>query len=160
MTLGGVIVIASKIDSSTLPQDNRAMGILFTCDRCGTQFTSGAIQIENSSAYLANNRVNCPKPSCEGWGHHAAGEYTFVGGVLKAFTAAGMTREKVVAARQVAEEASSGTITTDEAVARLEAISAELLSAMRAGTGKRFNWELLLALLTLILGPISIASQV
>ena len=129
------------------------MGINFVCEKCGTRWAQPS-PLGNFRGHavveVTDNIAICPVEGCCGWGHSINGYYDFVGGVLNTFTAPGMTREKVEAVRGIAKEASSGQITTEDALQRLEAISEALAKAVAQPQGRKVNWEFLLALFALI----------
>lgn len=100
---------------------------------------------------MSGNRVGCPVQGCSGWGHHEVGTYDFVDGVVKAFTAPGMTREKVDAARKVAEEAASGSVSSEEAIHRLREINPTLANVVsQPSPSPKINWDRLIAILALL----------
>lgn len=123
------------------------MDLEFTCDKCRSRFTVPNLIGGTASVYMEGNRVSCPVPGCSGWGHHKPGTYEFVNGVVAAFKAPGMTLEKVAVARGVASKASSGDITTEEAIQRLEAISVDLSSAIVIYQNRNIDWGLILGIL-------------
>jgi hypothetical protein len=125
------------------------MSVEFTCDRCGAIFTSNFIG-GTTSVYMADNPVKCPVPRCSGWGHHKTGTYDFVNGIVKVFTAPGITRQNLDDASSIVKEASTGSITNQDAIQRLEAISATLAKAIAQSGQPKINWEFILALLVCI----------
>lgn len=125
-------------------------GLEFTCDTCGTRFEAPNLIGGTGSAFMSGNRVRCPVTGCGGWGHHKPGHYEFVNGVMQAFRAPGMTRAKVEGAKDIAAEASKGSISSDEAIAQLRDISATLAAAVEKSGEPRINWELFLTLLMCI----------
>lgn len=125
------------------------MSIPAVCRKCGLQFISGLFGgMGFATVSISGSTTDCP--NCGGTADFVSGEYQFVAGVIAAFTAPGMTREKFEAARGLIAEASSGAIATAEAIDQLSAISAELAKAIQSQTTKKVNWEFLVALLALI----------
>jgi hypothetical protein len=100
------------------------------------------------------NIVNSQDITIEGWGEECllcggvadlqSGTYDFVGEVMTAFRASGMTRDKVEAAKKVVTEASTGAIASDEAIKRLGEISSQLARLIENSGHRRINWELIL----------------
>jgi rubredoxin len=130
------------------------MSIPARCTSCNYQFTPNKmIEVQGNVTGLQiglGNRMPCPM--CGAPAHLVAGTYDFVNGVIAAFTAPGMSREKVEAAKNIAKEASEGAITTEDALHRLEAVSATLAMAVAQHQGQscKVNWEFLLTLFALI----------
>lgn len=132
------------------------------CDKCGHQFLSHGITIRNGiNNYFHNVRERCERPECNGTANSQSGTYdhdadgnitSFVGGVARAFQAPEMTRKKVGAAREIVQDASNGTIGSDEALKQLAEISATLALLLRQSGQRKINWELLLAIIVFIVG--------
>lgn len=125
------------------------MSLLVNCARCGIQVQSGLITISgNARIKLTNSSTDCPK--CGRNADYLDGTYDFVGGVLKAFTAPGITLAAIGTAKQIADEASNGRIDTEAAIGKLAAISADLAEAVRKSSKGQVSWELVVAVLALI----------
>ena len=119
------------------------------CSQCGLKFATPGIEINDSTDItFVGGKTRCPK--CGAPADIVDGTYDFVGNVISAFRAPGMTRQKVAAARDIAQEASRGEITVNDAIIRLEAISSQLAAAAHASSGSRIDWGLLLALLVFL----------
>lgn len=105
--------------------------------------------VSDSTLSLTNVTTICPE--CDGEAVIQDGTYEFIGNVLAAFTAPGMTREKVEAARKVAEEAASGMVSSEEAIHLLRDISATLARAVsQPPPSVKINWELVIAIFALL----------
>jgi len=84
-------------------------------------------------------------------GHHEAGHYTFVDGVIAAFTAEGMTRRKVEAFRDVAERAKRQEISGQQAVVEAGSIDPVLAKVAEVAQKMGINWDRLIAIIGLLL---------
>lgn len=128
------------------------MAIPSKCRKCGYEFHSNLIQfgpgVVHANVTIGANIENCP--NCGGIADVQSGSYQFVGGVLKVFAAPSMSRKKVASVRDIASKASSGDLSTSEAIEQLTAVSAELANVIRSTESKKVNWELLLAILVFI----------
>lgn len=124
------------------------MSVTYICDRCGVAFQSNHIHIGGTgTAYMAGNTVDCPKPWCSGTGHHAPGTYEFVDGVIAAFTAPGMTREKVEAVREVAAKAAQNELSPAEAAQEADTIKAGLGDLFLAAHQRGITFDRVLAVI-------------
>ena len=126
------------------------MDLVFTCDECGNTFAVPNIVGGTGRVYMEDNRARCPAPHCGGWGQHKPGFYDFVDGVLKAFAAPGMTREKIEAAKKVIADASTGALASDEAIKQLSDISVQLGQLIEKSGQRKISWELILTIVPAI----------
>ena len=91
------------------------MSIPVHCKRCGYRGAARSLRIENSTdVTFHGGSENCLQ--CGGRAELHVGTYDFVGDVVSAFIAPGMTREKVEAAKKIAEDAAKGDVSSDEAI--------------------------------------------
>ena len=142
---------AYLVDSTHYPNNCKKMSVPTKCSKCGFEYVSRQFNFGNSiNVTLSGNSETCPQPGCGGRAYLQDGNFDFVNGVIAAFRAPGMTREKVEAAKNIVQSASNGTISSEEALERLEAISNSLAIAAKQCGGRKINWEFLLTLLALI----------
>jgi hypothetical protein len=118
-----------------------------TCPNC-LNTIPGLGSLFNGNFQFTNVSIGCPY--CGYSAPVKDGNYLIFDGVIKAFTAPGMTREKLRAAKSITDDASSGVITTQEAIQRLEIVSATLAKAVPQTKNKTIDWGLLLAILTFL----------
>lgn len=124
------------------------------CRNCGARFAATAFQVENSTDVTFSGCATiCPY--CGGTADIVDGTYDFVGEIIAAFRAPGVTRQNVEAFRDVVEAVNAGRATPEQAVAQV----AELGSAF-AGVWKWVNANsgglgVLLAIMSLYLAYIS-----
>lgn len=128
------------------------MAIPSTCRKCGETFASRLFRVEGGSSRISIGRgvEPCRRPGCDGMADVQSGTYDFINGAVAAFTAPGMTREKVRAVRAVVERASNGDISNEKAIEQLEKISAQLANVIQLHEKKSINWELLLAIIVFV----------
>lgn len=126
------------------------MSVPAKCTACGHRFTS--------KAFMAFSGVNisysgctetCPK--CGGRAELQSGTYDFVGSTIAAFTAPGVTRAKVEAARDLAAKVAQEEITAKDAAEEAEKITAGLGNVFMAAHDRGITFDRILALILAVL---------
>lgn len=101
------------------------MSLPMKCPECGLQFPSRNIVIRDSSEInIGENLEPCPR--CGTTAKSMPGTYDFVGTVVSAFRAPGITREKVERFRYIAEQVETGKLSTQEASNEIQQLGAAL----------------------------------
>lgn len=122
------------------------------CRRCGHQFISRMFNFPNGTDISFSGIVEmCPMPGCGGDADLQSGSYDFVDGVIAAFRAPGMTREKIEAFAGVVAQAADGKITPERAVGDAQNISALLGALLAAARDHGVTFDRLLAVIGIIL---------
>lgn len=124
------------------------MSIPVHCNQCGYRGIARSISVQDTFNFSVAGSEQCPQ--CGGPAEFQQGSYDFIGDVLMAFRAPGMTREKVEAAKQVVGDASAGVIASDVALQRLGEISAQLATLIEKSGERRINWGLILTIVLAI----------
>lgn len=125
------------------------MSIPVHCKTCGYTGIARSVYIENATeATFIGGGEDCP--ICGGLAEFQSGTYDFVGDVMTAFRAPGMTRQKVADFRAVLEQAKEGTISASAAVKRAENIDPLLSRLLRAAYENGITFDRVLAVLIAI----------
>lgn len=94
---------------------------------------------------FSNVSFTCPR--CGGTAAVQDGTYDFVGGFVAAFTAPGMTRKKVEAARDLAEKVASNDLSPIEAADQADTIKTGLGNFFRIAHDRGITFDRILALI-------------
>jgi hypothetical protein len=125
------------------------MNIPAKCKSCGYNYTSNSIHIENSfGVTLSGNTETCPR--CGARAQLQSGTYDFVGDVISAFRAPGMSREKISTLKALAEKAKNGEITAEDAVENANKIDPAIQRMLKTAQDRGITIGDLLTLITLI----------
>lgn len=121
------------------------MNVPAKCQVCGHQFISNAIHIEDSVSMVIGGSTDCER--CNGRANFVAGTYDFVGDVIAAFRAPGITRETVTEVRQIVSKAASGKITAAEAVQQTRKVSSALGAFLLTAHERGITFDRVLAVI-------------
>ena len=125
------------------------MSIPVHCKTCGYTGIARSVYIENSSEVtFIGGGENCPR--CGGRADFQSGTYDFVGEVMTAFRAPGMTRQKVADFRKVLEQVNEGAISADTAVKSAENIDPLLSRILKSAYENGVTFDRVLAVLLAI----------
>lgn len=126
------------------------MSIPVLCRKCGYRGISRTLSISNSRYVTISNCLEqCPR--CGGAAELQSGTYDFVGDVMTAFRAPGMSRQKVVAIADIVSKAAAGKISPDVAVQEAEGVESGLAALLRAAFAHGIPIDRIVAIIGLIL---------
>jgi hypothetical protein len=120
------------------------------CTNCGFEFPFEGVSFFNAkNVSFENNTTKCPK--CVDVARIGNGTYNYVAGVLTAFQAPGVTRQKVEHFAEVARAAKDGTVSRLQADSQIAEISQALLAIWKATGDNAAGIGILLSIVALYL---------
>jgi hypothetical protein len=133
------------------------MSIPIHCGHCGYQGLSTGISITSARVTVKGGGGQCPQ--CGGIASYVSGTYDFVGEVIAAFSAPGITREKVSAFRDIVQGVANGSISNDRAKEKADALSPALSSVIANTLKQGLTISNLVSLIGIILALWSMYSS-
>lgn len=126
------------------------MSIPTRCERCGHRGVSRMISISDSRDVTIRGGYE-PCARCGGPALYQSGNYDFVGDVVAAFRAPGVTREAVTRLGDIAKGVQTGVISADEAAVQISELAAPLATVWDWSNKNAGALSLLVAIIALFL---------
>lgn len=120
------------------------MSVPVHCEQCGYRGISRNFSITNSTGItFQGGGERCP--DCGGVAGYLSGTYDFVGGTIAAFTAPGVTRQKIEAFRDLADQVVQNAITPEAAAIKAEEIESSFGWLIRSAQAMGITFDRVLA---------------
>ncbi len=120
------------------------MSIPVHCARCGYRGISRNFSITNSTGItFSGGGERCP--ACGGTAAYVSGTYDFVGDTIAAFTAPGVTRQKIEAFRDLAGQVAQNAISPEDAARQAEKIESSFGWLILSAAARGITFDRLLA---------------
>ena len=120
------------------------------CSNCGLRFPVRGIEISDSYGFsFSDVETDCPR--CGGRANVVDGTYDFVGDVISAFRAPGVSRQSVATLRDIAEAVKTGETSREQAEAKVAELGAALAGVWKWTNDNGSALSVLLAIIALYL---------
>lgn len=125
------------------------MSIPAECLSCGYKFISRALYFADSTNItITGSSETCP--NCGGRAALQSGTYDFVGDMISAFRAPGITKEKVRRFKDLATDLNSGKLSQDDAEAEAEKIGPQFVKILKTVHENGITFDRVISVITLL----------